>query len=134
MSKKPRVKADPEFNVEAYGQELTKSLLAEIFKILKTEDETHGSEFADQVLFSFFTSMITTMVYNSLTAGRDAPVTEAEQYEISAEALAQIKSRIEECTATGFSAAFHTFDPRFDPEYVCEIECVDDGLDTGRTH
>lgn len=128
MSKKyPKSVTDPDFDTTAYGKDLTKTLMVEMFKILEEERKQHGSEFGNRIMMNFLASYMTTIVFNVLKKGAMSSSDPNEQYRVTHAAFAETKQNIEECVGQAFSNAFNLFDPSRMPDYQCTVQLLDDG-------
>ncbi len=137
MKKKyPTKLTDPDFDVTAYGKDLTATLMTEFFKIVDAEDRSHGKEFAEKLLLDFLASYICTMVYNSVTYSQDYEpnMTKEQIFEKTASLFSSTKKGIEEAIEHGFTKAFEEFDPEAFPEYQCNINCLSTGYEDGSTN
>lgn len=125
MSKKSLLS---EAELEAYKENLIVSLVNELFIILEEEEQLHGPKFRTQCEYSILASLTSSFVYGSL-------IKETDQ-QAAIESYLETKQDIQDTIAAAFSSAFARFNPETDPEYICEITCLDDGNlnNRGTTH
>lgn len=102
---------DDGFDLHQYQSDTINVMTNELFKLVRDQEREFGKEFADNTITRILSSIVATIVYQTL---RTEGLAGEEQY-------LSTKLRMEEAVSAGFAAAFLNLEPNSRAEFVCQV-------------
>lgn len=116
--------ADKKIDLDEYKQNLSSTVVKELFQIALTERKDHGQQFSDELLMSIVVSIMATMILRSLQDHEAPPERDVKLEARFAPPFTEMKQAIQNAVSSAFTGAFLGFDAGRGTDFVCQITKV----------
>lgn len=107
--------------IKEWAETFSAPVIAEIIKVLRAEEKRMGGMAKNELMATFVTGFVGSLMYNSLVEYHGYAETDKQQLEITQKNFAATKERLCEAVAQAFTAAMGNFSGRR-VDYYCQVK------------